>query len=138
MIKESIKARTIFRLVLALSYFAVGIAHLISPSGFIKITPDWVPFPAYVIAITGVCEIAGAVALMTRGFRRMAGIALALYALCVFPANIKHALENIAIDGTHLSWWYHGPRLLFQPVLIWWALWAGCVVDWPFRATSKK
>jgi uncharacterized membrane protein len=44
---------------------------------------------------------------------------LAVYAVLVFPANIK-----LAIEGTHLppvldSWWYHGPRLLMQPVLVW-------------------
>jgi hypothetical protein len=29
-------------------------------------------------------------------------------------------------------WLYHGPRLLLQPVLVWWALYAGAVTDWPF------
>jgi hypothetical protein len=28
------------------------------------------------------------------------------------------------------GWWYHEPRLTFQPVLIWWKLCAG-VIDWP-------
>ncbi|OHD03569.1 MAG: hypothetical protein A3H25_08475 [Sphingomonadales bacterium RIFCSPLOWO2_12_FULL_63_15] len=108
-----------------------GVAHLRSPGGFIAITPDWVPFPATVIWLTGIAEIAGAVGLMLPPLRRAAGIGLALYALCVWPANIHHALGDIPLGGVHLSWWYHGPRLALQPLIIWWALWAGGVIDWP-------
>jgi uncharacterized membrane protein len=31
------------------------------------------------------------------------------------------------------SWLYHGPRLAFQPVLIWWALYSSEVIHWPWR-----
>jgi hypothetical protein len=30
------------------------------------------------------------------------------------------------------SWWYHGPRLALQPVIVWWALYCGNVISWPF------
>jgi uncharacterized membrane protein len=125
--------RRVLRILLAALYLVVGIAHLRAPSGLLAITPDWVPYPLQVIILTGVCEIAGAAALLTHRFRAAAGVMLALYAVCVYPANIKHAVEGIAMNGTTLSWWYHGPRLLFQPVFIWWALYAGGVIDWPFR-----
>jgi hypothetical protein len=36
-----------------------------------------------------------------------------------------------------LGWAYHGPRLLFQPVLIWAALFAGKVLDWPFAQRAR-
>ena len=65
--------------------------------------------------------------------RYAAGIGLALYALCVYPANINHAINNIAIGGSTASWLYHGPRLALQPVFIWWALISGGVTNWPFR-----
>lgn len=126
------RARQIARVILALAYLVAGVAHLRSPGGFIAITPDWVPFPATVVWLTGIAEIAGALGLMLPPLRRAAGIGLALYALCVWPANINHALGDIPLGGVHLSWWYHGPRLALQPVLIWWALWAGGVIDWPF------
>ncbi len=95
--------------------------------------PDWVPYKRDTILVTGVCEVAGAYGLMTRKFRRIAGVMLALYAVCVFPANVKHAFSNVAIGATQLGWWYHGPRLAFQPVIVWWALFSAGVVDWPFR-----
>lgn len=131
-------ARNILRYVLALAYLLAGIAHLRSPATFLAITPDWVPYPAFVIAATGVCELAGAAALLTTRLRWLAGVMLALYAVCVFPANVHHALAGVAVGGTRLGWWYHGPRLAFQPVIVWWALFAGGVIDWPFRRGAQR
>lgn len=125
--------RTVFRILLAVFYLIAGVAHLRSPGGFLVITPGWVPYPEQVIALTGICEIAGAIGLITNRFRFAAGLGLAAYAVCVYPANINHAINNIAMSGKTLSWWYHGPRLAFQPVFVWWALWVGGVTDWPFR-----
>lgn len=85
------------------------------------------------MALTGVAEIAGAIGLMVPRLRKAAGIGLALYAICVYPANINHAINNIAMGGTQMTWWYHAPRLAFQPVFVWWALWVGGVIDWPFK-----
>lgn len=98
------------------------------------IMPDWVPWPHAVILGTGVCELLGAVGLLLPTTRWWAGVMLAAYAVAVFPANIKHAVEHVALGGVVLGPWYHVPRLLFQPVLIWWALYAGGVVSWPFRS----
>jgi uncharacterized membrane protein len=58
---------------------------------------------------------------------------LAAYAVCVFPANIKHAFEGILLPPIPDSWWYHAPRLAFQPVLVWWPLFCAGVIDWPTR-----
>lgn len=127
--------RAALRYSLAAIYVIAGVAHIRSPAGFVQITPDWVPAPQFVVLATGLCEIAGAVALaFVPRLRRAAGIGLAAYAVCVFPANINHAINDIAVGGVQMSWWYHGPRLLFQPVAVWWALWVGGVTDWPFGA----
>lgn len=130
-------ARTIARLLLAVAYFAVGIVHLKSPEGFLPIMPDWVPAPRTVVIGTGLAEIAGAIGLMIPRLRRAAAWGLAAYAVCVFPANIKHAVEGVSVSGVTLGWAYHGPRLLAQPVIIWWALWAGGITDWPFRRAKS-
>jgi uncharacterized membrane protein len=134
--------RLALRWLLALIYFVAGIAHLRNPAPFLAITPDWVPFPAEVVALTGIAEIIGAIGLLVpprliRWARPAAGIGLALYALCVWPANFNHAFNNIAIGGETLSWWYHGPRLAAQPLIIWLTLWVGEVTDWPFRRRSQ-
>jgi uncharacterized membrane protein len=81
----------------------------------------------------------GAVLLAWPGARanRWGGIAMAIYAVVVFPANIKHAIDGVAIGGQVLGWGYHAPRLLFQPVFVWWALWAARIIEWPFRNTRR-
>ncbi len=128
--------RKTFRILLAIFYGGAGTLHLTSPDGFLAITPDWVPFPEAVVAFTGLAEIAGAIGLLIPRFRRAAGVGLALYALCVWPANFNHAINGITIGEASLGWWYHGPRLVLQPVIIWLALWVGGTTDWPFRKIS--
>lgn len=133
------RRRMAARWVLGVFYLAAGILHLVSPGGFVKITPSWVPEPGLVVALTGWCEVAGALALLlVPRLRKAAGIGLALYAVCVYPANINHAVNAIAVGGETLGWWYHAPRLAFQPVFVWWALWAGGVIDWPWRGPRGK
>ena len=132
------KARIAVRTLLAAGYLTAGVAHLLWPAGFLQIVPDWVPFAREVVLATGLCEIAGALALLTTRWRYAAGLALAAYAVCVYPANIKHAVDGIAIGGRQLGWGYHGPRLALQPVLVWWALWAGGVTSWPFARGPCK
>ena len=63
----------------------------------------------------------------------MGGDRVAAYAACVWPANFKHAIDGIALPYISNSWWYHGPRLAFQPVIIWAALYSAGVIDWPWR-----
>ena len=116
--------RFVMRMLLAAFYLSAGTLHLVATDAFLPIVPDWVPLPRETVLLTGLCEIAGSIALMTRRLRRLAGIMLALYAVCVFPANIKHAVEGIHVPPLPDSWWYHAPRLLLQPVLIWWRCFA--------------
>jgi uncharacterized membrane protein len=106
-------------------YGAAGLAHLIQPQPFVRIVPGFVPWPEAVVFLTGLAELAGAVVLHMLRFQRLAGLMLALYALAVWPANVNHALDGIEIGFLPTSWWYHGPRLALQPVLIWLALLAG-------------
>jgi uncharacterized membrane protein len=127
------KTRAVMRWILAMFYSAAGVAHLIVPDKLLAITPSWVPFARQVILLTGWCELLGAIALVTKPLRWWAGLALAVYALCVWPANFKHAIEGVDLPYVSDSWLYHGPRLALQPVLIWWTLYCAGVIDWPWR-----
>jgi uncharacterized membrane protein len=126
------RVRRWIRWAMASFYLAAGVVHLQSPDAFLPIVPDWVPAPREVILFSGTCEIAGGLGLVTRPFRWWAAVMLALYAACVFPANVKHAFENVQLPRLPSSWWYHGPRLALQPVIIWWALYGGQIINWPF------
>jgi uncharacterized membrane protein len=112
---------------LLVAFYAVaGVAHLLVTDAMVRIVPAWVPFAHAVVIATGICELLGAAGLTKARSRPLAGRMLALYALCVWPANVQHAIIDLRA-GTGLSIWYHAPRLLAQPLLIWWALWAARV-----------
>jgi uncharacterized membrane protein len=130
--------RAIMRWILAIFFVGAGIAHLAVPEKLLLITPAWVPFAQQLIFLTGIFELAASVALITRTpLRWWAGVTMAMYALCVWPANFKHAIDGIQMPYIGNSWWYHGPRLAFQPVIIWWALYSAGVIDWPWRKTAQ-
>jgi uncharacterized membrane protein len=129
--------RVAMRWAMAIFYVTTGIAHLYAPDQLLAITPSWVPFAPQVIFVTGLCELAGAVALVTTPLRRWAGFALAAYAICVWPANFKHAIDGIDLPHISSSWLYHGPRLAFQPVMVWWALFSAGIIDWPWRRNLR-
>lgn len=130
--------RQTLRVLLAAAYLLAGALHVLKPAPFLGITPAWVPYAPQVILITGLCEVAGAIGLFVPRLRWWAGMGLAAYAVCVYPANVKHALDYLTHDSGGLSLWYHIPRLAFQPVIVWWALFAGTVIDWPFKPRSVR
>jgi uncharacterized membrane protein len=126
-------ARVVMRWILAAFYSAAGLAHLLIPEKLLAITPSWVPFAPEIIFVTGWFELLGSIALVTRPLRWWAGVALALYAVCVWPANFKHAIDGVELPYITNSWLYHGPRLALQPVIVWWSLYCSGVIDWPWR-----
>ncbi|HSJ77656.1 MAG TPA: DoxX family protein [Erythrobacter sp.] len=118
--------RTLLRWLLAAFYGLAGVIHLIQPAPFLTITPVWVPAPDSVVLLTGVAEILGAIGLVqpfSPRLRRAAGWGLALYALCVWPANINHFVMDMARPDGGLGLAYHVPRMFAQPVIIWLAWW---------------
>ena len=101
-----------------------GVAHLIATDSFLGQVPSWLPWRTSIVVISGVLELAFAVALLvTRGeARRRVGWALAAFFVLVFPGNLYQAIAGTSAFGldTPAERW---GRLLFQPVLIVWALW---------------
>ena len=120
-------------------YALAGVLHLLAPRPFLGIMPDWVPAPEWVVMLTGVAELAGAIGLLqpwSPALRRAAGWGLALYAVCVFPANIVHFTRDMAQPDHGLGLGYHVPRMFLQPVLVWLALWVSGVL--PFRESNNS
>jgi uncharacterized membrane protein len=102
--------------------------HLLTPDRYLPMIPSVLPYPAEIVLLTGLCELAGAIGLHVRWTRRLAGIMLAIYFVCVFPANIKNAVEAVAVEGLPTASWYYWIRLVLQPMALWWALRASEVI----------
>lgn len=132
--------RGILRWALAIFYAAAGYAHIANPAPFLSIMPDAVPAAEAIVFLTGVAEILGTIALVqpwSNTLRKAGGIGLALYAVCVFPANINHFAMDMAREDAGLGLSYHLPRMVAQPIIVWLALWVGGVTDWPRRRRSS-
>lgn len=87
----------------------------------VRMLPAWVPAPRLTIYLTGVCEILGAIGLLLPETRRWAGLALILFLVAIFPANVKAAREGLTIRGKPAP-----PLVLRLPMqllligLLWW------------------
>lgn len=115
-----------------------GLIHILAADKFLAIMPPQIPYPREVVIWTGVAEILGGIGILLPPVRKAAAIGLALYAVGVYPANVYHALAHRHVPPLPDSWWYHAPRLLAQPLFVWWALFGGRLIDWPVRRRDKR
>lgn len=106
-----------------------GADHWLKPGRYLPMMPRFVPYPRAVVLFTGLCEIAGGIGLLIPGLRLLAGFMLAVYFVCVFPANIKNAVEGLVVEGLPRNRWYYWLRLPFQPVAIGWVLYCSGAWD---------
>jgi uncharacterized membrane protein len=107
---------------MSLLFVLTGIAHFVWPRQFVKIVPPWVPMPLAAVYVSGVAEIALAVAAMIPSTSRWACFGVALLLIAVFPANVHHWRAAVRAGGVVLPAWYHLVRLPMQAVLIAWAV----------------
>lgn len=109
---------------LAALFIVAGIAHFtFLRKDFALIVPPIFPNRDAIVIVTGVLEILGGVGLLIPQTRYWTGIALILYLIAVFPANIYGARNRIPILGKpHPSLWIRLPFQILLIVLIWWSI----------------
>lgn len=125
-------ARTIARLLLGVTMVGAGVAHLTTQrQEFRAQVPDWFPVDEDLTVLgSGIVEIGLGVAFVALpSKKRLIGGLLAAFFVAVFPGNIAQYVEGIDAfgldtDGKRLI------RLVFQPVLVLWALFGG---GWSLR-----
>lgn len=118
--------KNLIRIALGAFMLLAGIGHLTyARETFQAQVPDWIPLTKdFVVLSSGVVEIVlGFVMIFLVKQRKYAGLALALFFVLVFPGNISQYLEHR--DGFGLDTdTKRFVRLLFQPVLIFAALYS--------------
>ena len=86
--------------------------------------PPWVPFsPDFIVLASGVVEILLGIILAGLRRRKEVGIATALFFIAIFPGNISQYVNKVDAFGLD-SDQARFIRLLFQPLLVLWALWS--------------
>ncbi|MDE0545199.1 hypothetical protein [Microbacterium sp. C7(2022)] len=117
-----------------------GAAHLtFAREDFRAQVPPWLPLDIdLVVVASGVVEIALGLALLFLGrWRVPVGWIVALFFFAVFPGNIAQFVEARDAFGLD-SDLARGIRLLFQPLLVVWALWStGAWADWRARRRAR-
>ena len=75
---------------LAAMFVLTGFAHFAPPlrRDLIAIVPPRLPAPGYLVTITGLLELLGAVGLLIPATRVAAAVCLAVLMLAMFPANV--------------------------------------------------
>lgn len=118
--------RAIGRVVLGLFLVFAGVSHLtFARQEFTAQVPDWLPASKDVVVLaSGAVEISLGMALLLLRKRRVSvGWVVAAFFVAIFPGNISQYLTHTDAFGLD-SDRARGIRLLFQPLLVLWALWS--------------
>jgi uncharacterized membrane protein len=105
---------------MATGYILMGILHFVITADLIRIVPPYIPFPAAMVALSGVAEISLGLALFFKKTRHWACYGIILLLFAVLPANIYMLTSGGEFGVPH---WVLLGRLPLQGVLMLWAYW---------------
>ena len=107
---------------LVIMFLFTGASHFTSTKyDFAAMIPAPLTGDLWVIYLSGVLEIAGAIGLLIPRTRKVAGICLVLLLAAVFPANVNAALNEIPLRGEPPTpLWLRAPMQLLFIGMVWW------------------
>jgi uncharacterized membrane protein len=120
------KLRNATQLLLGAALTYAGITHLTTNrQEFQAQVPNWVPLSAdFVVIASGIVEIAlGLSLILLWKYRTQVGFITAAFFIAIFPGNISQYVNGIDAFGLDTDR-ARAIRLLFQPLLVIWALWS--------------
>lgn len=109
---------------LAVMFLVTGVAHFTrTREDLVRMVPPMLPYPGFLVTLTGVLEIAGAIGLVIPSLARMAAYALILLLVAMFPANLRAARARLPVAGRiAMSWPFRLALQIFWIVLLWLAV----------------
>lgn len=113
--------KTILKVIFALIFIAAGILHFVASDNFLRIVPPVLPFPLFIVYLSGIFEFALGIALLIPKYSRFAAWGLVALLIAVFPANIYMAMNAHLFPDIDPALVYL--RLPLQFVLIAWGYW---------------
>jgi uncharacterized membrane protein len=118
--------RTVGRIGLGAILVVAGLTHLtVARDDFQAQVPEWLPLDKdFVVLASGVVEITLGGALVALPKKRvLVGLVAAAFFIAIFPGNISQLVTKTSAFGLDNDA-KRGFRLIFQPLLVIWALWA--------------
>lgn len=119
-------ARTIARWLLGAALIGAGLSHLFwAREAFRAQVPSWLPLDTeFVILASGIVELVlGLALILLPRYRVLIGWVVAAFFVAIFPGNISQFVTGTDSFGLNDDV-ARFVRLLFQPLLVLWALWA--------------
>jgi uncharacterized membrane protein len=117
-------AKHTVRILLGLFMTSAGIGHFNNTESFLAQVPPFLPAPEIIVYVSGVVEILlGLGLIFLVRYKHYVGIALAAFFVIIFPGNISQYLTETSAFGLETDT-QRLVRLLFQPVLIFAAIWS--------------
>ncbi|MBV4359663.1 DoxX family protein [Pinibacter aurantiacus] len=108
------------RIAICVMLISTGIAHFVYTNGMTMMLPEFIPFRKSLVYLTGILEIAAAVALLIPSWQFAAAVFLIAFLVVLLPANIYAAYNHInyekgTFDGDGLNYlWFRVPlQVLF-------------------------
>ncbi|OHT77191.1 hypothetical protein BKG69_22585 [Mycobacteroides chelonae] len=91
---------------LAAMFTLTGIAHFVPKmrAAMIAIVPPRIPAPGFLVALTGVLEVLGAIGVLIPSTRAVAAGCLGVLLVVMFPANVYAASQRSNPLSTPLGW----------------------------------
>lgn len=127
------------RLLLGGALLLAGTGHLTTlRQEFRAQVPTWLPLePDFVVVASGVVELSlGAALIALTRQRPLVGVVVAAFFVAVFPGNVSQYVTQTDAFGLNTDQ-ARLIRLLFQPLLVAWALWStGAWAVW--QASRRK
>lgn len=107
---------------LVIMFLFTGTSHFTNMKyDFAAMIPPPLPNDLWVIYLTGMFEIAGALGLLIPRTRKLTGICLVLLLVALFPANVYAALSEIPLRGEAATpLWIRTPMQLLYIGMVWW------------------
>lgn len=115
------RVKFFLKYLLAIIFVFAGANHFYNPEFYLKIMPPYLPWRAFLVALSGFFEVGLGLMLLVPRLTRIAAWCLILLLIAVFPANIYMAANpNFFSEISPIFLWL---RLPLQFVLIAWAFW---------------
>ena len=108
----------ILALIYGVPFVLIGIEHFREPQKFVEIVPSYLPFPLFLVYLTGIMEIAGGLGIIYPDTREITGKLMVLFLIAIYPANLNMWINDIPYNGTRLTTQGHLVRLSIQILLI--------------------
>ena len=105
---------------MALLYMLAGTMHFTKPRIYLAIMPPYLPFPRFLVSLSGLTEIVLGAALCVEPMRKFAVYAIVLMLTCFLLVHVHMLRDEKASLG--LPKWVLLLRIPMQLLLIYWAL----------------